>query len=258
MQWLADHDFVPIGLDDFVADRAPAAQKKPVIVTFDDGFQDCVDHAVPILLEYGFTATFFLVAGLVGGRSRWLARERGLDYPLFDWPAARALIDAGFDCGAHSMTHPRLADLAPDACRRELRDSRAMLEDKLGRSVRHLAYPFGSVSATVREIAAECGYVSGCTVQPGVALTEDDLFALKRLHVIAAEGPEVFADRLREGSPGPSASTWMPPGEQVPGAPVRSSTGRPVSGERRHPDLPTARVAETGARRAGASEPPAC
>lgn len=198
MRWLALARYTPIGLDALVEWRAGRTDlpTRPAIITFDDGFQDCVDYAVPILRRHGFTAVFYLVAGLAGAVSYWL-ESRGLDLPIIDWPAARALAAEGFICGSHTLTHPHLSELTPEDCRTELRDSRALLEDGLGRPVRDLAYPFGSFSPVVRQIAAETGYRTACTTRIGRAGRDDDLLALRRVPVNGDETLLDFASRLR-------------------------------------------------------------
>lgn len=201
MRWIARNGFVPVRLGDAFGIDARDLPEKPLVITFDDGFSDCNEHAVPILASRGFTATFFVVAGLAGKRSEWLVRERGLEYPLMDWPAVRQLVDDGFECGAHSMSHPRLAELSAGACHRELQDSRREIEDHIGRAVRHVAYPFGSFSASVRDIAAACGYRSGCTVRAGVASTADDPLALARVPVNGTDGPLEFTRSLDRTQP---------------------------------------------------------
>src|SRR5262245_54016318 len=79
MNWLTVAGYVPITLDTLLAHRSGhcSLPSRPIVITFDDGFLDCVEHAVPILHARGFTATFYLVAGLVGKTSHWLLPERG-------------------------------------------------------------------------------------------------------------------------------------------------------------------------------------
>jgi peptidoglycan/xylan/chitin deacetylase (PgdA/CDA1 family) len=199
LRWLALSGYVSITPDDLLAARTGRAQlpRRPVLITFDDGFQDCVDYAVPLLLAHGFRAVFYLVAGLMGQASAWLMAERGLELPLMDWPAARRLETAGFMCGAHSFSHPRLANLDPAACRQELELSRRCLEDELGHAVTHLAYPYGAYNAAVRSIAADCGYQTACSVQIGLSAPDDDLLALHRVPILGHESLLDFAVRLR-------------------------------------------------------------
>jgi peptidoglycan/xylan/chitin deacetylase (PgdA/CDA1 family) len=187
--------------------------RRPVLITFDDGYEDTYRHAVPILREHGYTATFFLVAGLVGASTVWLQAERGLSLRLFDWDTARRLEAEGFACGSHSLTHPRLASLDAEAVQRELRESRRLLEEQLGHDVVDLAYPHGSYDERVIELAREAGYRSACSVRIGRSQPDDDLMALHRIPVGGHESLATFAWRLRMGlSPREWAQTRRGPG----------------------------------------------
>ncbi|HEX5387007.1 MAG TPA: polysaccharide deacetylase family protein [Gemmatimonadales bacterium] len=199
MRWLAATGHRAILPDALVAAREGRAElpRHPVMITFDDGFRDCIDHALPALRARGFTAVFYLVAGFVGGRSEWLVAEKGVEYPLFGWDAARALERQGFACEAHSLTHHRLTTLGADACRHELVESRRVLERELGREVRHLAYPFGIYDERVRATAVEAGYRSACSVRAGISDAADDRFALHRVPVSGHDSLLDFVCRLR-------------------------------------------------------------
>jgi peptidoglycan/xylan/chitin deacetylase (PgdA/CDA1 family) len=205
MRWLARHGYTSVGLDAVIGPRTNLP-RRPVVITFDDGYRTCVKHAVPILERFGFQAVFFLVAGLMGASSRWLRNEVGLDLPLIDWPTARRLEADGFACGSHTVSHPRLADLAADACRQELTESRARLEDELGHPVRDLAYPFGSFDARVRAIVQEVGYRSACAETPGRSQPGDDHLALRRIRV---RGEDSLFDFMLRVVTGFSAREWL-------------------------------------------------
>ncbi len=198
MRWLSAAGFRTIGLDEVCGSRESAihVSRRSVVITFDDGFQDTFDHAVPILRAHNFSATFFVVTGLMGQTSRWLPAERGVEFPLFDWSSARRLEEWGFQCGSHSETHPRLAQVSEEECRSQLRESRLLLEDHLGHEIRHLAYPFGSVDRRVRDIAAEAGYTTACTVRPGRAGPASDTLALPRVPVTGQDSLVDFVCRL--------------------------------------------------------------
>jgi peptidoglycan/xylan/chitin deacetylase (PgdA/CDA1 family) len=198
MRWLALAGYSPLKLDDLLShpvDRK-ALPSRPIIITFDDGFRDSVEYAVPILQARSFSAIFYLVAGWMGGISRWLLSERGIEIPLMDWTTAQRLEAAGFQCGSHTVNHPRLAELSDADCREELLGSRKLLEDKLGHEVRHLAYPYGSFNERVREIAAETGYRSACSVRIGFAHANDDNLALPRVPVNGRDSLPDFICRL--------------------------------------------------------------
>lgn len=175
--------------------------KRTVVITFDDGFQDAIRHAVPVLAKYGFTATFFVVAGLIGRTSEWTRARRAIEMPLADLGALREIDRAGFTIGSHTMTHRRIADLTEDEGRRELHESRQRLEDWLGRTVRDLAYPYGSASESVRRLAADCGYLRACSTIEGLSPQTDDPLMLRRVHIAGGDSLGDFTCRLRTGRP---------------------------------------------------------
>jgi peptidoglycan/xylan/chitin deacetylase (PgdA/CDA1 family) len=205
MRWLARHGYTSVDLGSVVGGRANLP-RRPVVITFDDGYRECVEQAVPILQRWGLSAVFFLVAGLMGGPSRWLRDEVGMELPLIDWSTARWLEAAGFTCASHTLTHPRLANLSPDACRGELAESRARLEDELGHAVLDLAYPFGSFNERVRVAVQEAGYRSACAETPGRSRPSDDRLALRRIRV---RGEESLFDFMLRVVTGFSAREWL-------------------------------------------------
>ncbi len=185
MDWLVRAGYTSITLDTLLAWRQGRTllPLRPVVITFDDGFRECLHYAMPILGTRGLAATFYMVAGLVGRTSRWLEEERGLSIDMAGWDLARDMSHQGFTCGAHSLTHPHLADLAEGECREELARSRQLLQDRLDVEIRHLAYPFGSYDARVQTLVIEQGYASACSVNTGLSWPGDDLYALHRVPI---------------------------------------------------------------------------
>lgn len=185
MAVLSRMGYTPIAMDALAAARRGDAPlpRRPVVITFDDGFGGVIEHAVPVLRTHGFAATFYLVSDFVGDRSRWLRAERGLEIALFDWPVARSLAAENFEIGSHSATHPHLPRLDPTAMRSELQRSRAAIGDAIGHSIDHLAYPFGAYDDHVASVAAEIGYTTSCSVRIGLSGPEDDALALHRVPV---------------------------------------------------------------------------
>jgi peptidoglycan/xylan/chitin deacetylase (PgdA/CDA1 family) len=172
---------------------------RPVVITFDDGFRDCLRHAAPLLHEAGLRATMYVVAGLLGKTSRWLAPEGLQNLPLVSSHEARELEQAGVVCQSHSFSHPRLAELSNADIARELSLSRRVLEDELGHPVRHLAYPHGSYDGRVTAEAREAGYLTGYTTRPGKAVSADDVLAVPRVKVDGRRGSADFLARLTTG-----------------------------------------------------------
>ena len=203
LAWLRSHGYTSVDLD---ALRAALLGERllptrPVVITFDDGSRDCLQHAVPALLAHGFTATFFIVGGLVGATTRWLPADVGLELPTADWPILRDAERDGMRCEAHSVTHPRLARVDDEQARDELARGRALLEQGLGHAVRHFAYPYGSNSPRTRELAREAGYLTACTTDEALAEPGDDLLGLPRVPILGTEGMREYAHRVRSARP---------------------------------------------------------
>lgn len=198
MKWLARAGYVAIDMRMLLECRSGRAKlpRRPVVITFDDGFRDCFSYATPILLEYGFTATFYLVAGCMGKTAKWLL-SIPVERELMDWTSARCLESNGFHCGSHSVDHPHLSEVTPDVCQRELAHSRQILEDRLGHEVCDLAYPYGSYSPIVQAIAAQVGYRSACSVRIGFSSVDDDVMALHRIPISGHDSLLEFICRVR-------------------------------------------------------------
>ena len=199
MRWLAAFNYRPVDMDALLRARLGLERlpHRAVVITFDDGLQSCVDHAVPVLRRHGFTAVFYLVAGLMGGRTSWLRQELNLELPIMSWDAARRLAAYGFQCGAHTMSHPRLAGLDAAQVRRELAEARQRLEDELDAPVLHLAYPYGSFDAAVRREAEDAGYITACSTRASLSGPEDDPLAMPRVPIYGGETLLDFAWRVR-------------------------------------------------------------
>jgi len=168
---------------------------RPVVLTFDDGFADFHQVALPLLREYGFTATVFVTTGWIqdaGPRSA--GRRPGR---MLSWSQLLEAAGAGVEIGAHSHRHPQLDQMAGADLRRELHDSKALLEDRLGRAVPGLAYPFGYSSARVRGAVRAAGHEYACAVGNMIARAPSDPFTLPRLTIRRSTKPAAFGRIVR-------------------------------------------------------------
>ncbi len=159
-----------------------------VVITFDDGYADTLTTAAPLLKQYGFSATCYIVSGAVGTYNRWDADHVGERKPLMSREQIDRWLAAGMEVGSHSLSHCRLNELPAEVAQHEIADSRAALRDLLGVSVEHFAYPFGAFSADVVEWVRRAGYASAVTVLPGIARPSDDAMRLPRLLVNGERG----------------------------------------------------------------------
>lgn len=153
---------------------------RSVVLTFDDGYQNFADHAFPVLQAHGFPATVYMITGLIGDRARWLAEDGRHAPDMLDGPAIRNLADHGITFGSHTVNHPRLSRLQPAQVRAELTQSKAQLEDVLGKPVDHFCYPYGDYNPATRGAVIDAGYQSALTCIRGAANTADNRFEIPR------------------------------------------------------------------------------
>jgi peptidoglycan/xylan/chitin deacetylase (PgdA/CDA1 family) len=164
-----------------VSDRSP--WRKPIAISFDDGYQDTYTHAFPILEKYGLVATIMLVSECIGGRNTW-DFGKAESAPLLSLREIRELEMSGMSFGAHGTIHLSLADVDADTARRELAESKATLEGILGREISTFAFPYGHSTPDVCRIAQEAGYVAAF----GVDQTTHSLFNFSRIDAAAFRG----------------------------------------------------------------------
>lgn len=126
-------------------------------LTFDDGYRNFLEHGLPVLEKHRFPATVFVVSGRCGGLNDWSHRysARTPRLELMSWSEVRQLGDAGVALGAHTVNHPDLARVPEAEAAREMRDCRRELEDRTGRPVEALAYPYGNSTPAVRLLARQ-------------------------------------------------------------------------------------------------------
>ena len=199
LAYLRDNGYTPMTVTQLVRARAGEAiglPRRPVVLTFDDGFAGFQTNIMPLLGRYGFPATLYVVTGAVDGTSRWLRREGESDRPMLTWSQLSEICDHGIECGSHSCTHPQLDVVPHSVARDEIVDSRKTLEDRLGQEVRTFAYPFGYSNSGVRDMVREAGYSCACAVRDEMSSMPDDVFAMPRFLIVRRTSIHRFADLL--------------------------------------------------------------
>lgn len=184
--YLEQHHFTPVTVTQFaqaIARRGEGLPRRPVILTFDDGYADFYTHAFPALHRHGFTATLYVATGFVGGTSRWLQHIGEGKRPMVTWEQLKEMNEGGIECAAHSHNHRPLDMLSPSEARNEITRSKDLLEEHLGLPVLSFAYPFGYYSSWVRQIVQEVGFTSACAIKRSLSSLHDDLYALARLAI---------------------------------------------------------------------------
>ncbi|MEH0401210.1 polysaccharide deacetylase family protein [Streptomyces sp. FT05W] len=192
LTWLRRRGLTGVGTAALL--RARAAGKRGLVgLTFDDGYADFLDEALPVLLAHGCTATVFVLPGRPGGSNDW--DPLGPRRPLLTEEGVRTVAAAGMEIGSHGLLHRDLTELSDDELRRETHGSREELRRVTGRAPSGFCYPYGIADRRVAESVREAGYAYGCALVPGALAGP---LALPRTHVSHADrGARLRAKEVR-------------------------------------------------------------
>ncbi len=163
LAWFARLGYRTISLEE-LGNLVASGQRIPprrFVITFDDGYVDSLTIAGPVLRQYGFTATVFIVSDLVGERNLWDEHTECLA-PLMSWEQIKQWLGMGFSVGSHTVTHPHLGQIPVAQARDELTHSRQRLEAELDIPVQTFCYPYGDWSDAVVGLVPQAGYSIAC------------------------------------------------------------------------------------------------
>ena len=205
MQFLAKKGFTSISPAEWMAwvKKGAPLPRRPVLITFDDGYRNLLEHAVPVLQRYGFRAVVFVPTGLLGTAAPWDNKILMTAAELRLWQ------QAGLECGAHSRHHPRLVNLADHELTDEVAGSMHDLEPIIGGVPLAFAYPEGSFNASVvRQVSTN--FPLAFTTDEGLNTLETPLHLLRRTMVQPSDGMLSFFLELNCGfSPLERFRRWL-------------------------------------------------
>lgn len=189
LDWLKRNGYDTVRMDTVgacIQGQGPCPARA-VALTFDDGYSDAFSAALPLLQQYGATATFYIISSAVG--------QPG----YMNWDELRTLQSAGMEIGSHSITHPDLTTLGFAEASVEIHESGALLSSQLGVPMKSFCYPSGRFNADIENITRDAGYTSATTtIQDG---PQSDPFALPRLRI--------YGDLTQEGFEG-TITAYLP------------------------------------------------
>jgi len=193
MRFLRDGGFQVLSLEESCKRLSSGGDlSRAIVLTFDDGYGDFLTEAAPVLEEYRFPATLFVVTKMK--EAEW--RNNGNRRPLLSWEVISQLRTRGFSIGSHSVTHADLPSLQESELERELTDSRAAIA-QLGETFVPFAYPGGRFTPRERDAVEGAGY--DCAVIVGGRWgngPETDRFLIKREPMLASDSFEWFRKRV--------------------------------------------------------------
>jgi peptidoglycan/xylan/chitin deacetylase (PgdA/CDA1 family) len=191
LAYLEENGFTPIDLYALYEHLNESADlpANPVIITFDDGYDDLYENAFPILESYGFTATFFMITDfLEEGREGYMT-----------WEMVEEMAEAGMRFETHSGSHADLRGQTADFLTRQVIDSQEALTRHIGYTPRFIAYPYGQYDQELIQFLEQNDFWGGLTAQSGLEAGLENRFTWPRLYVPGGTTAELFASIISEG-----------------------------------------------------------
>lgn len=173
MQYLSENGFTAISLSQLADGLAGKSTlpAKPIVITFDDGYEDNFTTALPILEKYGLRGAVFIAVDKVG-QSGYLS-----------WDQIQVMQARRTDIGSHTLSHTALTTLSPAQWEEEIQKSKLQLEQRLQKPATFLAYPHGKFSPAMFDYLKQLGYTGAFSGITGLNFQDTNLYALKRISV---------------------------------------------------------------------------
>ncbi len=192
MKYLAECGYQSLSFSEavvFLREKKPFPEKA-FVATFDDGYENNYTGAFPVLQQFGFKGTIFLISDYCG--KTWSGDASSLEpRSLLSWAEIKEMHRHGIEFGAHTLTHPDLTLIPVAQAERETRQSKAEIQERLGAEVTTFAYPYGKYSSEVKKIV-QTHFHGACSTVLGKAVAGSDLFLLKRIDMYYLKHPGLF------------------------------------------------------------------
>ncbi|MEV6395118.1 polysaccharide deacetylase family protein [Streptomyces sp. NPDC051907] len=193
LRWLRRTGLTGVGIGTLLRAHAAGRSRGLVGLTFDDGYTDFLEEALPLLRRHEFTATVFVLPGRLGGANDW--DPEGPRKPLLTEEGIRSVAAAGMEVASHGLLHQDLTETPDDVLRQETRRSRDALREITGVAPSGFCYPYGAVDPRAVDAVRGAGYGYGCAIDPGALA---GAYALPRTHISQADRSlRLWAKRLR-------------------------------------------------------------
>jgi len=181
LNYLQRKGFRTISFEESLKIKKNCAEGKFVIITFDDGYEDNYRLAFPLLKKYGFSAVIFLVAQLE--TNSWDEQTNEPVLKMMNKQQILEMQEYGIEFGSHTLTHADLSKLSLEEAKRELVESKKILEEKLGREIKTVAYPYGSCNEGVKKITRDAGYIFAVATDKAPLGLHEDMYQIRRIGI---------------------------------------------------------------------------
>jgi peptidoglycan/xylan/chitin deacetylase (PgdA/CDA1 family) len=208
MQWLHENQYQTITISEMLQlfQQKQIPQKKPIVLTFDDGYQSLLTNATPILEKFNFSATLFLTTGAVGKKTYSELNTRYFTFPEndgpLDWNQLKRMEQSCWDVQSHSRDHHIHNIVSKEIVEREMRSSKSDIENNLQKVVTFYSYPCGSYNTRCLDLLHATGYEAAFSLQAEIAKPNDDTRRLPRIEINRHTDLNSFKRKVKTGFAG--------------------------------------------------------
>jgi len=156
---------------------------KVVGITFDDGYQNVLLNAAPVLKKYNFSATCYIVSESIGSSNIWDLKHGITQRPLMTEIEINEWLKMGMDIGAHTKTHPDLTAISKIKAKMEISDCKSALEKMYKVEINDFCYPFGRFNDVVSTMVQDSGYLTATSMQRGRVNSKSNSYSLPRIPI---------------------------------------------------------------------------
>lgn len=191
IKWLKENGYQTVSLGDLYRHlkEGKSLPLKPIVLTFDDGYETFYSVVAPLLRPYKYRATNFIITGMIGKHREHMT-----------WAQVAELAADGFEMAAHSINHPDLRKVSGDRMRKELAGSKLELEAQIQKPVQFFAYPAGRYNDEAQQAVREAGFLAAVTTEPGPVTPDSVYTRWPRVRIQRGESIAGFADRVKRAS----------------------------------------------------------
>ena len=169
---------------------------KVVGITFDDGYQNNLINAAPILRKYNFSATCYLVSQRIGLSNTWDADKGITQRPLMNYQEIQEWLEMGMDIGAHTQTHADLEKLSELQAENEINQCKVELEKLYNQSIEDFCYPYGRFNESIVDLVKNSGFMTATTMARGRVNERSNILKLPRIPVTHHTLPHLFLAKI--------------------------------------------------------------
>jgi len=183
--WLEQNNYQTVSMDYIEKPYELSDGKKPIVITFDDGYRDAYTDAYPILKKHNMTGTFYLIYNF--------SQKNDANY--LTWDMAKNMAENNMQLGSHTLSHPNLIQVSTTNLKKEIEESKQKIQEQTGVNINHFCYPSGKYNNDVITTLKSADYKTAVTTKSGITNQDSALFELPRIRMTNSTNLEITLEK---------------------------------------------------------------